>query len=313
MDDITSGTPPDDERRTGNRDRRSGVDRRGGSRGGPDRRHGDRRAAAASLALGVALSGLCVTPASADIFTRRNDRGVLEATDRPAEGAGFKLAYKSKGVVTHSAAFRPSSANAARFEPFVQEAAAREGVDPDLVRAVIRTESAFDHLAVSSAGARGLMQLMPDAAVRFGVTNAFDPRDNIAGGVRYLRVLLKMFQGDVALTVAAYNAGEGAVTRHGGVPPYRETREYVRKILALLSQGPALPTVTMASFAVATPAAGSAVTSPAPTGSTVRKAAHVVARVEARILYKWLGADGVHHIAQSPPEGLDYVTLRLTD
>jgi soluble lytic murein transglycosylase-like protein len=169
----------------------------------------------------MALVGIGVTPASGDIFTRRNDRGVLEATDRPAVGEGFKLAYKSKGIVIHSASFRPSSANAIRFEPFVQEAAAREGVSPDLVRAVIRTESAFDHLAVSSAGARGLMQLMPDAARRFGVSDPFDPRANILGGVRYLRVLLKMFQGDVALTVAAYNAGEGAVTRHGGIPPYR--------------------------------------------------------------------------------------------
>ena len=191
------------------------------------------------MALGMALVGVWVTPASGDIFTRRNDRGVLEATDRPAPGEGFKLAYKSKGIVIHSAGFRPSSANALRFEPFVLEAAAREGVSPDLVRAVIRTESAFDHLAVSSAGARGLMQLMPDAAKRFGVQDPFDPRANIMGGVRYLRVLLKMFQGDVALTVAAYNAGEGAVTRHGGIPPYRETQGYVRKILALLSQGPA--------------------------------------------------------------------------
>jgi transglycosylase-like protein with SLT domain len=293
MDDITSGILPDDERRTGNRDRRSGIDRRGGSRGGPDRRRGDRRAAAASVALGVALSGLCVTPVSADIFTRRNDRGVLEATDRPADGTGFTLAYKSKGIVTHSAAFRPSSANAARFEPFVLEAAAREGVDAGLVRAVIRTESAYDHLAVSSAGARGLMQLMPEAAARFGVTNAFDPRENIGGGVRYLRVLLKMFQGDVSRTVAAYNAGEGAVMRHGGVPPYRETREYVRKILGLLALGPALPAVTMASVA-------------APAAAPARPA-------EPRILYKWRDAGGIHHIAQAPPAGVEYVTLRLTD
>ncbi len=288
---------PQDDRRTGHRDRRCDVDRRGGSRRGPDRRKRDRRARAVSVALGMALAGIGVKPASADIFTRRNDRGVLEATDRPAAGDGFKLAYKSKGVVLHSAAFRPSSANEARFESLVQEAAAREGVSPDLVRAVIRTESAFDHLAVSSAGARGLMQLMPDAARRFGVLNAFDPRENIGGGVRYLRVLLNLFRGDVALTVAGYNAGEGAVTRHGGIPPYRETRDYVRKILALLSRGPALPAVTMASS----------------TPSPAKPATRVAARREPRILYKWRGADGVHHIAQTPPAGIDYVTLRLTD
>jgi hypothetical protein len=264
------------------------------------------------MVLGLSLAGFAVAPASADIFTRRNDRGVLEATDRPASGEGFKLAYKSKGIVIHSAAFRPSSANAIRFEPLLQEAAAREGVSPDLVRAVIRTESAFDHLAVSSTGARGLMQLMPDAARRFGVQDPFDPRANIQGGVRYLRVLLKMFQGDVALTVAAYNAGEGAVTRHGGIPPYRETRDYVRKILALLSEGPALPTVMMASYTPGGSAVGPNVVLPAPAGAA-KKVVRVAARREPRILYKWRGADGVHHIAQTPPTDVDYVTLRLTD
>lgn len=316
--------PTSTDRREGSRDRRSGIDRRGGSRGGPDRRKGDRRANAASLALGIAIMGITVTSASADIFTRRNDRGVLEATDRPASGDGFKLAYKSKGVVIHSSAFRPSSANALRFEPLLQEAAAREGISPDLVRAVIRTESAFDHLAVSSAGARGLMQLMPDAAKRFGVTNPFDPQDNIKGGVKYLRVLLKQFQGDVALTVAAYNAGEGAVTRYGAVPPYRETRNYVRKILAILSQGPALPmaTTTMASFtpggpveaptaAVAAVPVARVAVAPVPATPAPRK---VAAKPAPRILYKWRTADGVRHVAQTPPpSGVDYETLRLTD
>ena len=313
MDVTVPGILLEEDRRSTHRDRRSGVDRRGGSRSGQDRRKGDRRAQTASLALGLSLVGFAVTPASADIFTRRNDRGVLEATDRPASGDGFKLAYKSKGVVIHSAAFRPSSANAVRFEPFLQEAAAREGVSPDLVRAVIRTESAFDHLAVSSTGARGLMQLMPDAAQRFGVQDPFDPRANIQGGVRYLRVLLKMFQGDVALTVAAYNAGEGAVTRHRGIPPYRETRDYVHKILALLSQGPALPTVMMASYTPGGSPLRANVGVSAPAGSPAKKAVRVHARAEPRILYKWRGADGVHHIAQTPPPDGDYVTLRLTD
>lgn len=312
MDETTSGVLPEQDRRNVRGDRRSGIDRRGGSRGGPDRRKGDRRMQAAAMALGLALTAVCVTPASADIFTRRNDRGVWEATDRPAPGEGFKLAYKSKGIVVHSEAFRPTSANALRFEPFVQEAAAREGVSPDLVRAVIKTESAFDHLAISSAGARGLMQLMPDAARRFGVTDPFDPRSNIQGGVRYLRVLLKMFQGDVALTVAAYNAGEGAVTRHRGIPPYRETRDYVRKILGLLSQGPALPTVTMASYAPG--GSGANVLGAAPAASPAKKVARVTARPEPRILYKWRSADGIQHVAQTPPPaGVDYETVRLTD
>jgi hypothetical protein len=311
------------DRREGSRDRRSGIDRRGGSRGGPDRRKGDRRANAAALALGVALVGITATSASADIFTRRNEKGVLEATDRVSAGDGFKLAYKSKGIVMHSASFRPSSANALRFEPLVLEAAAREGVSADLVRAVIHTESAFDHLAVSSAGARGLMQLMPDAAKRFGVTNPFDPQDNIKGGVRYLRVLLKQFQGDVALTVAAYNAGEGAVARYRAVPPYRETRDYVRKILSILSQGPALPmaTTTMVSFTpggspdapgVAAGVAPAVAFAPTRVAAAARKAP--AAKPAPRILYKWRTADGVHHVAQTPPPaGVEYETLRLTD
>jgi hypothetical protein len=313
MDVTLTGIVAEPDRRSTARDRRSGVDRRGSGRSGQDRRKGDRRARVASVALGLSLAGLGVTPVSADIFTRRNDRGVLEATDRPASGDGFKLAYKSKGVVIHSAAFRPSSANAIRFEPLLQEAAAQEGVSPDLVRAVIRTESAFDHLAVSSTGARGLMQLMPDAARRFGVQDPFDPRANIQGGVRYLRALLKMFQGDVALTVAAYNAGEGAVTRHGGIPPYRETRDYVRKILALLSQGPALPTVMMASYTPGGSVLGANLVGPAPAASPAKKAVPVAAPAKPRILYRWRGADGVHHIAQTPPADVDYVTLRLTD
>ena len=275
---------------------------------------------------------MTVTSASADIFTRRNDRGVLEATDRPAGGEGFKLAYKSKGVVIHSSSFRPTSANALRFEPLLQEAAAREGISADLVRAVIKTESAFDHLAVSSAGARGLMQLMPDAAKRFGVTNPFDPQENIKGGVKYLRVLLKQFQGDVALTVAAYNAGEGTVARYGAVPPYRETRDYVRKILGILSQGPALPmaTATMVSYTpggpveapsvAAVPVAAAAVAPAAFAPTVARAAVKPVARKVAaakpapRILYKWRTADGVHHVAQTPPpSGVTFETLRLTD
>jgi hypothetical protein len=268
----------------------------------------------------MALVGAWVTPASADIFTRRNERGILEATDRPAAGDGYKLAYKSKGVVIHSASFRPSSANALRFEPFVLDAAAREGVNADLVRAIIHTESAFDHLAVSSAGARGLMQLMPDAARRFGVQNPFDPRENINGGVKYLRVLLRMFQGDVSLAAAAYNAGEGAVTRYRGIPPYRETRDYVRKVLAKLTAAPTAPTIAMASYTpggsvdganvVTLSAPGPAVAAPA----AARKKAAPTPKPEPRILYKWRTADGVHHVAQSPPPaGVEYVTLRLTD
>ena len=120
------------------------------------------------------------------------------------------------------------------YEPLVQEAAEYHGVDPDLVRAVVRTESAFDPTAVSTAGAQGLMQLMPALADELGVTDPFDPRENIFAGVRYLRALLDQHHGDETLALASYNAGPGTVMRYNGVPPYPETEQYIRNIDGLL-------------------------------------------------------------------------------
>jgi len=114
----------------------------------------------------------------------------------------------------------------------IAEAAGVWGVDPDLVRAVIEVESAFEPRAVSAKGAMGLMQLMPATARQYGVADPFDPRSNIEAGTRHLRSLLDRF--DLSLALAAYNAGVGAVERYGGVPPYRETRSYVRRVMARL-------------------------------------------------------------------------------
>ena len=116
--------------------------------------------------------------------------------------------------------------------PVVQEAARARGIDPHLVDLVIRMESGYNPSAVSRRGARGVMQLMPETATLYGVRNSFDPRQNIRGGVRYLGELLERFRSNVALALAAYNAGPDAVERHGGVPPYDETQTYVRTILA---------------------------------------------------------------------------------
>jgi soluble lytic murein transglycosylase-like protein len=110
-------------------------------------------------------------------------------------------------------------------------AAERHGLDPQLVLAVVGVESAFRPEAVSSKGAQGLMQLMPGTAASLGVDDAFDPEQNLDGGVRHLGALLARFGGDLARALAAYNAGEGAVARHRGVPPFRETREYVKRVL----------------------------------------------------------------------------------
>jgi soluble lytic murein transglycosylase-like protein len=125
-----------------------------------------------------------------------------------------------------------------RFDVCIEDAAARHDVSRELIRAIIQVESGFDRLAVSANGAGGLMQLMPDTARRFGVVNRFDARQNIFGGTRYLRALLDQYGGDVSLTAAAYNAGENSVARYNGIPPYKETQDYVRRVTALLGTPP---------------------------------------------------------------------------
>jgi soluble lytic murein transglycosylase-like protein len=127
------------------------------------------------------------------------------------------------------------------FDGFIEEAAALYGVSSDLVRAVIQTESGFDPQAVSGVGAKGLMQIMPRTARALGVKDPFDPRDNIFGGVKYLSMLLEKYNGNVALALASYNAGPGNVRKHGGIPPFGETRGYVKKITGLLADASDVP------------------------------------------------------------------------
>jgi soluble lytic murein transglycosylase-like protein len=122
------------------------------------------------------------------------------------------------------------------YDHLITEAARTHSVDAALIRAVMRTESAFNPLVVSPAGAQGLMQLMPDLAEEMGVTNVFDPRQNVMAGAKYLRQLLDATGGNIPLTLASYNAGPGNVARYKGIPPFKETRDYVKKITALLAE-----------------------------------------------------------------------------
>ena len=133
------------------------------------------------------------------------------------------------------------------LEAIIDEAATAHGVSAHLVRAVVEVESGFDPSAVSPVGARGLMQLMPATAAHLGVSDALDPRQNVFGGVKYLSQLLDRFEGNVALALAGYNAGPTRVARYQGIPPFGETRGYVRKIRGLLAES------TGVSFPLPTP------------------------------------------------------------
>jgi soluble lytic murein transglycosylase-like protein len=178
------------------------------------------------------------------------------------------------------------------LEPFIQEAATTHGMSPSLIRAVIQTESRFNPLAVSSVGAQGLMQLMPTTARHVGIENPFDPRENILGGTKYLSTLLDRFKGNTARALAAYNAGPTAVSRHRGLPPYRETQGYVRKIQKLVENTDAefsLPVTKVRKASLRTHAARkAAVSRNAARGHSlkVKTAARAVKKVSARSVHK---------------------------
>ena len=157
-------------------------------------------------------------------------RSMLEQTGEAPLGVPDCMA--DPVAVPPPPAFEPPAQAPRAIADLVQRVAAELGVRPALVFAIIEAESRFDVRAVSPKNARGLMQLVPETAERFRVRNPFDPDQNVRGGVAYLRWLLAYFEGDVRLVAAAYNAGERAVERHGGVPPYPETRAYVRRIVA---------------------------------------------------------------------------------
>jgi hypothetical protein len=202
----------------------------------------NRIAVSVSIAAVLAFAG--ARPAQADIFSYKDERGVVHFTNINPNDKRWKMIRKEEGSAPSSGApivggnrgigglFMPAQADILRYSSLIETASRTHGVDPNLVHAVITAESGYNARALSRAGAQGLMQLMPDTARRYGVQNSWDPAENINGGVKYLRDLIQMFEGNLELAVAAYNAGENAVIRYGRkIPPYAETVHYVPKVL----------------------------------------------------------------------------------
>ena len=169
----------------------------------------------------------------ADIYKYVDEEGVMHFTDAPTDRR-FKIFMrdikKDKKLRTN---FKMVACgrNPEEFAPIINSLSTEYGVDKALIKAVIHAESGYNPNAVSPKGAKGLMQLMPKTAQDLKVCDTFDPKDNIRGGVKYLRFLLDTFKGDVTLALAAYNAGLTRVSQYGGVPPYAETRNYISKVL----------------------------------------------------------------------------------
>jgi soluble lytic murein transglycosylase-like protein len=176
-----------------------------------------------------------VQPSQSDIYRYEDDEGIVHFTDAPTDKR-FKVFMRDlkKDLQLRTKLQIARSANPAEYDQIIASSSAKYGVSPSLIKAVIHAESGYNPNAVSHKGASGLMQLMPGTARSLKVNNSFDPKDNVDGGVKYLRFLLDTFHGDVSLALAAYNAGLNKVARYGGIPPYAETRTYVNRVLAYM-------------------------------------------------------------------------------
>ena len=180
----------------------------------------------------LCLSPLYATSTFADIYKFIDDDGVTHLTNIPTESnRNYILLIKEKRVIMKV------KGDVAQYDDIIRKASEKYDVDYALIKAVIKAQSNFNHRAVSPVGAQGLMQLMPKTASSLNVQDSFHPENNINGGVRYLRYLLRLFNGNLSLALAAYNAGEGAVARYNNrIPPYPETQTYVQRVLQYLEQ-----------------------------------------------------------------------------
>ncbi len=168
--------------------------------------------------------------ASQALYSYVDERGVRTFTNIPPTGPVRDLKITGAEPAPPPEAKNPSALRSKAFDPIIEKYAPQFRLDPHLVRSMISQESGFKANAISTKGARGLMQLMPQTAARLGVGNSFDPEENIRGGMKHMRNLLDMFNDDLTLSLAAYNAGENLVQRIHRVPSYRETRDYVSSI-----------------------------------------------------------------------------------
>lgn len=182
----------------------------------------------------VLVGALAPLAASAQIYTYIDENGITVFTDRKPDSQRYRVRNLGcYGTCRTGVDWERTPLLQDRFDAEIRAASEIFGVEAALIRAIMHAESWFEPEAVSHAGAQGLMQLMPATASRFGVVNAFDPIDNISGGVAYLAWLISEFEQDLKLAIAAYNAGENAVRRHRGVPPFPETQEYLRRVQIL--------------------------------------------------------------------------------
>jgi hypothetical protein len=188
------------------------------------------------LFVAAAILLAAAAPAGAETYQFVGPDGTVHFTNAPGDPRYRRMT--SLSGTAEGWLHVPPTVSPTSLTEMIRTVAARHGVPENLVSAVIRVESGFNPRAVSRKGARGLMQLMPGTASILGVRDSFDPMDNIDGGVRHLRGLIERFGNNLPLVLAAYNAGEGAVNTHGGIPPYPETQAYVGRILAILGGDP---------------------------------------------------------------------------